>query len=70
MTAATSYLTSIWNLKIIESNDKGLTITKDEKTRSILNFTPIIRILKKKQWFQRDLSLRGKVLITKAEGLS
>ena len=50
----------------------GLIITKNQKTRSTLNFTQIIQNTKKKknQWLQRDLSLKGRVLITKAEGIS
>ena len=49
----------------------GITITKDQKSRGLLNFNPvIIQTLKKlNQWLQRDLSLKGRVLITKAEGI-
>lgn len=50
----------------------GLLISKDQKSRWSSNFTPIIQKTLKKfnQWLQRDLSLKGRVLITKAEGIS
>uniref|UniRef100_A0A8C7MI53 Reverse transcriptase domain-containing protein n=1 Tax=Oncorhynchus kisutch TaxID=8019 RepID=A0A8C7MI53_ONCKI len=50
----------------------GITITKDQKSRGLLNFNPLIKKTQKKlnQWLQRDLSLKGRVLITKAEGFS
>uniref|UniRef100_A0A8C6NIX7 Reverse transcriptase domain-containing protein n=1 Tax=Nothobranchius furzeri TaxID=105023 RepID=A0A8C6NIX7_NOTFU len=50
----------------------GLLISKDQKSRCSLNFTPIIQKTLKKfnRWMQRDLSLKASVLITKAEGLS
>uniref|UniRef100_A0A669D202 Reverse transcriptase domain-containing protein n=1 Tax=Oreochromis niloticus TaxID=8128 RepID=A0A669D202_ORENI len=50
----------------------GLLISKDQKSRCSSNFTPIIQKTLKKfnQWLQRDLSLKGRVLITKAEGIS
>ncbi len=46
-------------------------ITKDQKRRRLLNFSPIIEKNKKKlnHWLIRDLSLRDRVLITKAERL-
>ena len=45
---------------------------KDEEKRCTENFKVIIDKMKKKlnQWLQRDLSLKGRVLLTKAEGLS
>lgn len=64
---------SICNITVkVEVKYLGLIITKNQKTRSTLNFTPIIQNTKKKlnQWLQRDLSLKGRVLITKAEGIS
>lgn len=50
----------------------GITITKDQQKRSSMNFNPIIQKTKKKlnQWLSRDLSLRGRVLLSKAEGIS
>ena len=50
----------------------GITITKDQKSRGSLNFNPLIKKTQKKlnQWLQRDLSLKGRVLITKAECIS
>lgn len=49
----------------------GIEITK-EKNRCTTNFNPIIEKTKKKLncWLQRDLSIKGRVLLTKAEGLS
>ncbi len=48
----------------------GIFITKDQKARNALNF-----IIEKAQkrfnlWLLRDLSLRGRTLMTKAEGIS
>lgn len=50
----------------------GISIVKDQKTRSSLNFTPIIEKTRKRfnLWLLRDLSLRGRTLISKAEGIS
>ncbi|CDQ83158.1 unnamed protein product [Oncorhynchus mykiss] len=50
----------------------GITITKDQKSRGLLHFNPLIKKTQKKlnQWLQRDLSSKGRVLITKAEGIS
>ncbi len=50
----------------------GIKIVKDEERRCELNFSPVIDKTKKKfnQWLLRDLSLRGRVLITKAESIS
>ena len=50
----------------------GILISKDQKTKCPLNFSPIIKKPQNKlnQWLQRDLSLKGRVLLTKAEGLT
>lgn len=50
----------------------GITIMKNEEERCSENFNSISDKTKKKlnQWLQRDLSLKGRVLLTKAEGLS
>ena len=50
----------------------GISITKDQKSRNDLNFTPYIEKAQKRLnlWLLRDLSLRGRMLITKAEGIS
>lgn len=50
----------------------GITIMKNEEERCTVNFNVISDKTKKKlnQWLQRDLSLKGRVLLTKAEGLS
>lgn len=50
----------------------GILITKDENKRSTSNFNPILQKTQKKlnQWLLRDLSLRGRILLTKAEGIS
>lgn len=50
----------------------GVVITKDENERSKLNFEPTIEKAKKRfnQWLQRDLSLNGRILLTKTEGIS
>lgn len=50
----------------------GLSTSKNQKSRCSSNLTPIIKKTHKKvnHWLQRDLSLRGRVLITKAEGIS
>ncbi len=50
----------------------GVIICKDEKMRSDLNFDPIIRKTNNRfnMWLQRDLSLQGRVLLSKAEGIS
>ncbi len=48
------------------------TVCKDEKMRSDLNFDPIIRKTNNRfnMWLQRDLSLQGRVLLSKREGIS
>ncbi len=50
----------------------GIKIVKDEERRCELNFSPVIDKTKKNlnHWLLRGLSLRGRVLITKAEGIS
>ena len=47
-------------------------INKDQNTRCSLNFNPIIGKVQKRlnSWLQRDLSIRGRILLTKAEGIS
>ncbi len=49
----------------------GINITKN-KNRCATNLNPVIAKTKKKLncWLQRDLSLKGRILLTKAEGLS
>lgn len=49
----------------------GIKMTKDEN-RCKLNFDPLVTNTKKKLncWLQRDLSIKGRVLLTKDEGLS
>lgn len=53
-------------------NYLGVSICKDVKVRCKLNFDPVIGKAKRKfnSWLQRDLSLRGRTLIAKAEGIS
>jgi len=50
----------------------GIKICKDKKERNNLNFTPIIRKIKPKlnSWLMRYLSLKGRILLSKTEGLS
>ena len=50
----------------------GITITKDPHTRSIENFNPMLEKTQAafNRWLQRDLSLSGRVLLSKAEGIS
>uniref|UniRef100_A0A3Q3AHM4 Reverse transcriptase domain-containing protein n=1 Tax=Kryptolebias marmoratus TaxID=37003 RepID=A0A3Q3AHM4_KRYMA len=50
----------------------GITVMRNQKDRCFENFNIIIEKSKKKlnQWLQRDLSLKGRILLTKAEGLS
>ncbi len=48
----------------------GVIICKDEKMRNDLNFDPIIRKNRFNMWLQRDLSLQGRVLLSKVEGNS
>ncbi len=50
----------------------GVSICKDDKARCRLNFDPVVGKAKSKfnSWLQRDLSLRGRALVAKAEGIS
>lgn len=50
----------------------GIVITKNTDEQCKLNFNPIIDKTKRRfnQWLQRDLSLNGRILLTKAEGIS
>ncbi len=50
----------------------GVSICKDDKARCRLNFDPVVGKAKRKfnSWLQRDLSLRGRTLIAKVEGIS
>lgn len=50
----------------------GAIINKDKNTRCPLDFSPIIEKTQKKlnSWLQRDLSLRGRLLLTKVVGIS
>lgn len=50
----------------------GIKICKNEIDRGNLNFPPIIEKMKKRfdMWLLRDLSLNGRVLLSKTEGLS
>lgn len=47
----------------------GVTIMKDQVMRCSENFDSI-KLRRNNRWLQRDLSLKGRVLLTKAEGLS
>lgn len=63
----------ICNIPVRESvTYLGIKIIKDDKSRCISNFLPIIEKTKKmmNHWLQRDLSIKGRVLLTKAEGIS
>lgn len=50
----------------------GIQIIKNEQSRCSTNFIPIIDKSQKifNHWLQRDLSLKGRVLLSKAEGIS
>lgn len=50
----------------------GIKLCKDESLRASLNFDPILTSTKRKfnSWLQRDLSIYGRVLLSKSEGLS
>uniref|UniRef100_A0A8C7XZI9 Reverse transcriptase domain-containing protein n=1 Tax=Oryzias sinensis TaxID=183150 RepID=A0A8C7XZI9_9TELE len=65
--------TTLYNLPVkSEVKYLGILITKDQQARSSLNFNPIIEKTQRKlnQWLSRDLSLRGRILLSKAEGIS
>ncbi len=50
----------------------GITINKNQDTGCSLNFNPLIDKVQKRfwSWLQRDLSLKGRILVSKAEGIS
>ena len=50
----------------------GIDVTKDMLTRQQLNFPPRLKKTKTimNMWLQRDLSIFGRILLTKAEGIS
>ena len=50
----------------------GIDVTKDMLTRQQLNFLPRLKKTKNimNMWLQRDLSIFGRILLTKAEGIS
>uniref|UniRef100_A0A3P9L5I7 Reverse transcriptase domain-containing protein n=1 Tax=Oryzias latipes TaxID=8090 RepID=A0A3P9L5I7_ORYLA len=50
----------------------GIMISKNTEDRCNLNFNPIIEKTKKRfnRWLQRDITLRGRTLLSKAEGIS
>uniref|UniRef100_A0A3P9M210 Reverse transcriptase domain-containing protein n=1 Tax=Oryzias latipes TaxID=8090 RepID=A0A3P9M210_ORYLA len=50
----------------------GLQITKDQKQRELMNYNPMIAKAQNRfnRWLQRDLSLKGRALLAKAEGIS
>ncbi len=63
----------ICNIPVRESvTYLGIKIIKDDKIRCPSNFLPISEKTRKvlNHWLQRDLSLKGRVLLTKAEGIS
>lgn len=53
-------------------NYLGIKICKNEKERLALNFNPLLDKIKTKfnMWLSRDLSLKGRILLSKSEGLS
>ena len=64
---------NIYNVPVKEKvKYLAVIITKDQQIRSIENFNPIIIAIKKRfnLWLQCDLSLSGRSLITKVDGLS
>lgn len=66
-------VSSIYNIPVKEKVVYlGIVITKNESSRCNDNFIPIVEKTRKKlnQWLQRNISLKGRVLLTKAEGLS
>ncbi len=50
----------------------GVVVDKNENNRCNLNFNPITQQIAKRfnMWLKRDLSLNGRVLLSKAEGIS
>lgn len=66
-------ITSIDNIRVkSQINYLGIVITKNQQERCLLNFDPRIKKAKNKfnLWLQRDLSLKGRALLSKAEGIS
>ncbi len=66
-------VSSICNIQVKETiTYLGIVISKNPKLRCDLNFLPILEKTKGKlnQWLQRDLSLKGRILLSKAEGIS
>ncbi len=66
-------VSSICNVQVKETiTYLGIVISKNPKLRCDLNFLPILEKTKRKsnQWLQRDLSLKGRILLSKAEGIS
>lgn len=53
-------------------NYLGIVVTKNHQERGDLNFNPMIKKAEGKfnRWLQRDLSLKGCVLLSKVEGIS
>ncbi|KAF7654162.1 hypothetical protein LDENG_00073330 [Lucifuga dentata] len=60
----------LYNIPVkAQMNYLGIVITKDATIRCDLNFKPIIE--KTQKWFNmRDLTLKGRTLLTKAEGIN
>jgi len=50
----------------------GIVVSKDQVNRCTLNFDPVIVKAQRRfnLWLQRDLTLRGRALLAKAEGIS
>lgn len=66
-------ITSIDDIRVKDKvNYLGVVITKNQQERCHLNFEPRIKKAQNKfhAWLQRDLSLKGRVLLSKAEGIS
>lgn len=66
-------LSEICNIQVKDQvSYLGIIITKNELGRCSINFNPLIESTQKKLciWLQRDLSLKGRILLAKAEGLS
>lgn len=66
-------LSHICNIQIKDQvSYLGVIITINELDRCSVNFNPLIESTQKKLyiWLQRDLSLKGRILLAKAEGLS
>ncbi len=64
---------TIFNIPVkSEMTYLGIVITKNQDKRCTLNFDPVIIKAQRRfnAWLQRDLTLRGRVLLAKAEGIS